>query len=198
MKRLAGAAIWGFFTLSAVYAYAENLAFPQSEQEISQALSFREATVVHEGQEYVSTKEGEVFMVVEGKRYRMKGIGGLVHTSLVPKAGALVTFDYNSSIIRPESYQLLGQYGKALTNELVGARLIVEGHTDDSGTEEYNYELSEMRAKAVKKYLQENFNVDPNRLLIRGAGESRPIGENETENGRSLNRRVEFIRITTE
>jgi len=198
MKRLAEAAIWGAISLSAVSAYAEDLAFPQSEQEISQALSFREATIVHEGHEYVSTKEGEVFMVVEGKRYRMKGIGGLVHTSLVPKVGALITFDYNSAAIKPESYQLLGQYGKALTKELAGARLIVEGHTDDSGTEEYNYELSEMRAEAVRKYLQENFNIDPNRLLIRGAGESRPIDENETEKGRSLNRRVEFIRITAE
>ncbi|MCJ7602176.1 MAG: OmpA family protein [Desulfobulbaceae bacterium] len=198
MKRLAGAAIWGVITLSAVSTYAGDLAFPESEQEICQALSFREATIVHEGQEYVSTKEGEVFMVVEGKRYRMKGIGGLVHTSLVPKTGALVTFNYNSAEIRPESYQLLGQYGKALTNELAGARLIVEGHTDDYGTEEYNYELSELRAKAVRKYLRENFNIDPNHLLIRGAGESRPIAGNDTENSRSLNRRVEFIRITTE
>ncbi|MEW6518184.1 MAG: OmpA family protein [Thermodesulfobacteriota bacterium] len=198
MKRLAGAAMWGLITLAAVAAAAEDLAFPQSEQEISQALSFREATVVHEGQEYVSTKEGEVFMVVEGKRYRMKGIGGLVHTSLVPKVGALITFDYNSAAIKPESYQLLGQYGKALTKELADARLIVEGHTDDSGTEEYNYELSEMRAEAVRKYLQENFNIDPNRLLIRGSGENRPISGNDTEDGRSLNRRVEFIRITAE
>jgi outer membrane protein OmpA-like peptidoglycan-associated protein len=199
MKRAAGAAaVWGVIAVSAVCACAEDLAFPKSEQEISQALSFREATVVHEGQEYVSTKEGEVFMVVEGKRYRMKGIGGLVHTSLVPKVGALVTFDYNSAQIRPESYQLLGQYGKALTNELTGARLIVEGHTDDYGTEEYNYELSELRARAVKKYLQENFSIDPARLLIRGAGEDRPIAGNDSENGRSLNRRVEFVRITTE
>ena len=198
MKRGAGAVIWGIIAVSAVSAHAENLTFPESEQEISQALSFREATIVHEGQEYVSTKEGEVFMVVEGKRYRMKGIGGLVHTSLVPKVGALVTFDYNSAEIRPESYQLLGQYGKALTNELSGARLIVEGHTDDYGTEEYNYDLSESRARAVKKYLQENFSIDPGRLLIRGAGEDRPLAGNDSENGRSLNRRVEFVRITAE
>ncbi|MFH1216462.1 MAG: OmpA family protein [Pseudomonadota bacterium] len=198
MKRLAGAVIFGVIVVAAGSVYAENLTFPQSEQEISQALSFREATIVHDGQEYVSTKEGEVFMVVEGKRYRMKGIGGLVSTSLVPKAGALVTFDYNSATIRPESYQLLGQYGKALTNELTDARLIVEGHTDDYGTEDYNYELSELRARAVKKYLQENFSIDPNRLLIRGAGETRPLAENQTEKGRSLNRRVEFVRITTE
>ncbi len=188
----------GSMVVAAGSACGENLAFPQSEQEISQALSFREATIVHEGQQYVSTKEGEVFMVVEGKRYRMKGIGGLVHTSLVPKAGALVTFDYNSAAIRPESYQLLDQYGKALTNELSDARLIVEGHTDDFGTEDYNYDLSELRARAVKKYLQENFKIEPTRLLIRGAGENRPIAENETEKGRSLNRRVEFVRITAE
>ena len=189
------------FALSVVFissgvAAAGDLIFPKSEREITQALSFREATLVHEGQEYVSTREGEVFMVIEGKRYRMKGIGGLVHTSLVPKAGALITFDFNSATIKGESYDLLGQYGKALGSDLKGAKLIIEGHTDDFGTEHYNENLSEERAKAVRSYLVDNYSIAPSRLLIKGAGENRPLANNETDEGRALNRRVEFIRIT--
>ncbi len=194
MKRT-GLAILGVMFFCAASANAGDLVFPKSEKEIASALSFREATVVHQGHEYVSTKEGEVFMVVEGKRYRMKGIGGLVSTSLIPKAGALVTFDYNSAQIKDESYELLKEYGKVLGSELSGAKLIVEGHTDDLGTDEYNYDLSEARAKAVKEYLMTNFHISEDRLLINGAGESRPISANESDDGRALNRRVEFIRI---
>ena len=193
MKRL------GFLLLVSTLVFAGSasagdLVFPKSKSEIEQALSFREQTVVQDGQEYVSNKSGEVFMVIEGKRYRMKGIGGLAQTSLVPKAGALITFDRNSSTIKEESYEILNQYGSVLKENLSDAKLIIEGHTDDQGSKDYNSMLSEERAKSMKTYLVEKFNISPDRLLIKGAGEGRPIAGNDTEEGRALNRRVEFIR----
>lgn len=174
--------------------FAEELVFPKTEKEILDSLSFKEQTLVHEGQEYVSTSEGEVFMVLEGKRYRMKGIGGIISTALVPKAGALVTFDTNSARIREESYQLLEQYGKVLERDLSDAKIIIEGHADELGSDNYNSLLSEERALAVKTYLVDHFRVSPDRVAIKGAGEARPIAPNDTPAGRSLNRRVEFIR----
>jgi len=182
------------FFLSCQSALAEELAFPETEKEILDSLSFKEQTLTHNGQEYVSTKEGEVFMVLEGKRYRMKGIGGIINTALVPKAGALVTFDTNSARIREESYQLLQQYGNVLERDLPDAKIIIEGHTDDLGPDDYNSLLSEERALAVKTYLINHFKVAPDRVMIKGAGESRPIAPNDRPDGRSLNRRVEFIR----
>jgi outer membrane protein OmpA-like peptidoglycan-associated protein len=176
-------------------ATAGDLSFPQTEKEIVDALSFKEATLVHKGQEYVSTKEGDLYMLIDGKRFRMKGIGGLVHTSLVPKVGALVTFDTDSAKIKDNSFDLLGQYGNVLADKLSNAKLIIEGHTDDYGTDGYNHNLSKQRAEAVKKYLMDHYNISEDRLLIRGAGESRPIAPNKTNDGRALNRRVEFIRI---
>lgn len=194
MKRL------GFLLLVSTLVFAGSasagdLVFPTSKSEIEHALSFKEQTVIHAGQEYVSNNKGEVFMVIEGKRYRMKGIGGLAQSSLVPKAGALITFGHNSSTIKEESYGILSQYGSVLQENLSGAKLVIEGHTDTQGSDNYNSMLSEERAKSVKTYLVEKFNISPDRLLIKGAGEGRPIADNDTEKGRSLNRRVEFIRI---
>jgi outer membrane protein OmpA-like peptidoglycan-associated protein len=191
-KILIPAGVWLIFSCQA--GFAGELVFPTTEKEIIDSLSFKEQTLVHEGREYVSTREGEVFMVLDGKRYRMKGIGGIINTALVPKAGALVTFDTDSARIREESHKLLEQYGKALEQGLPDAKIIIEGHTDDQGTDDYNSMLSEERAQAVKAYLVEHFKIAPERVTIRGAGEARPIAPNETPDGRSLNRRVEFIR----
>jgi outer membrane protein OmpA-like peptidoglycan-associated protein len=182
------------FFLSFQPALAEDLAFPTTEKEILDTLSFKEQTLVHNGQEYVSTKEGEVFMVLEGKRYRMKGIGGIINTALVPKAGALVTFDTNSARIKEESYKLIEQYGNVLQRDLPDAKIIIEGHTDDLGPADYNSLLSEERALSVKTYLINHFRISPGRVMIKGSGEARPIAPNDTPDGRSLNRRVEFIR----
>jgi OOP family OmpA-OmpF porin len=71
------------------------------------------------------------------------------------------------------------------------AYVSVQGHTDSVGKKAYNQTLSENRAMYVKKFL-ENAGVNPNRLVIKAFGESKPDATNATEEGRALNRRVEF------
>ena len=66
------------------------------------------------------------------------------------------------------------------------------GHTDDQGSEEYNRGLSERRAQAVVAALIAGFGIAPDRLSPAGAGMSRPVASNDTEDGRALNRRVEL------
>ena len=68
----------------------------------------------------------------------------------------------------------------------------VIGHTDDVGGEQYNLELSEQRARAVRDYLVST-GVDPTKIVITGAGQSKPIASNRTEEGRAQNRRVEVL-----
>ena len=75
------------------------------------------------------------------------------------------------------------------------AELIIAGHADYVGSEEYNRDLSERRANSVKEYLVETHEIEPYRLSIKAYGETRPIASNESEEGRALNRRVEFIRV---
>ena len=70
------------------------------------------------------------------------------------------------------------------------ANVLLEGHTDSMGNEDYNMNLSKRRAESVKNYLVENFNVDASRISIIGYGESNPISTNDTPAGRQNNRRV--------
>jgi OOP family OmpA-OmpF porin len=67
---------------------------------------------------------------------------------------------------------------------------IIEGHTDSQGTDEYNMNLSLRRAESVRMYLMTNYGVSPSQLKARGYGESRPIADNNTEEGRQRNRRT--------
>jgi len=105
----------------------------------------------------------------------------------------LLLFDFDSSTIKPEAYPLLDEVAVILENnpEMKGE---IRGHTDSMGPAEYNQQLSEKRAGAIDKYL-ENKGIDSSRWIIKGYGESQPLASNETEEGRLENRRVELVRI---
>jgi outer membrane protein OmpA-like peptidoglycan-associated protein len=100
-----------------------------------------------------------------------------------------ITFDTNSSDIKPNFYDVLNsvalvlkEYNKTLIN--------INGHTDNTGTEEYNMGLSQRRAASVGQYLISQ-GIDPTRVATAGMGESKPIATNDTPQGRQQNRRVE-------
>ncbi len=105
-----------------------------------------------------------------------------------------ILFEFNSDEITPDSYGLLDKIGGVLEKH-PGWVIEIAGHTDSIGTESYNEKLSERRAKAVKNYIAGNFNVIPANLTAQGYGESMPIADNATEEGRAKNRRVEFKKI---
>ena len=67
----------------------------------------------------------------------------------------------------------------------------IEGHTDSVGSEAYNLVLSRRRAERVKRFLVETFAIEPDRLLVSGHGESRPLTSNDDEESRRRNRRVQ-------
>ena len=68
--------------------------------------------------------------------------------------------------------------------------LELEGHTDSLGPDEYNQKLSEDRAAAVKAKIVEDYGIAANRITTNGYGETRPIADNNTDEGRARNRRV--------
>lgn len=100
-----------------------------------------------------------------------------------------IYFDTAKATLKPESGQTLQQVLGVL-NADVGLRLIIAGHTDSEGGDDYNQELSERRAASVVAWLTEK-GVAANRLTSEGLGESRPVADNRSEAGRALNRRVE-------
>ena len=105
----------------------------------------------------------------------------------------VVLFDFDKADIKPEALQLLDEVVTILkkNREMNG---VIEGHTDSMGSEEYNQGLSERRAQAVEKYIEEH-GIDADRYTIKGYGESNPIASNDTEEGRQENRRVELRRV---
>ena len=179
--------------LITTFVGAEELTFPKTEQEIVEALSIKDGRTVYEGVEYIS-EEGKVYKLIAGKRYRLRGLRIIGDSDIVPKAGALINFDFDSAQIQAESYPLLDEFGKALKSGLANGSFIIAGHTDSVGTTEYNNELSVRRAHAVTDYLMVHHGINPTRLTVEGYGETKPIASNSSEKGRSLNRRVEFIR----
>lgn len=100
-----------------------------------------------------------------------------------------INFDFGRSEIKAESYGYLNNLAETLIR--TNAKIKVKGHTDDRGTAEFNMELSRERAKAVVNYLVKR-GVSSSKLTYEAYGESKPLTENNTEEGRSLNRRVEF------
>jgi outer membrane protein OmpA-like peptidoglycan-associated protein len=101
-----------------------------------------------------------------------------------------ITFDTNSADIKSDFYDVLNsvaivlkEYNKTLIN--------VTGHTDNTGTEAYNLNLSQRRTTSVGQYLISQ-GIDPTRVATQGMGESKPIASNDTPQGRQQNRRVEI------
>ena len=101
-----------------------------------------------------------------------------------------ITFDYDKSELRPESYPELNRLYNLFVNETW--RVEISGHTDDAGTPEYNKALSLRRAEAVKAFLVDKGLAEA-RLSIRGYGAEKPVADNKTEEGRGKNRRVEIV-----
>ena len=100
-------------------------------------------------------------------------------------------FQSGKSVILQTSFDSLNKLAKWLKeNKQFNLQLI--GHTDSQGLETFNLKLSKARAKAVKTYL-ESQGVEPTRIISDGKGESEPIASNDNADGRSKNRRVEFI-----
>lgn len=104
-----------------------------------------------------------------------------------------ITFATDQAQLAPDFYGVLDSVAIVL-NKYPQTLLDIDGHTDNTGSPQYNQTLSEQRAISVGQYLSSR-NVDPRRLLIVGFGEARPIASNDDEVGRALNRRVE-IRIS--
>jgi outer membrane protein OmpA-like peptidoglycan-associated protein len=101
-----------------------------------------------------------------------------------------VKFDFDRAQVRQDSYEdirVLADFMKQYRQ----TSSTVEGHTDSVGTDAYNQRLSERRAQAVRDVLVNQYGVEANRLEAIGYGESRPVADNATEEGRAINRRVE-------
>jgi outer membrane protein OmpA-like peptidoglycan-associated protein len=104
-----------------------------------------------------------------------------------------VHFDFDKANIRPDAEPILDAAVSTLQADQP-ASIVVEGHTDSIGAEQYNQALSIRRATAVRDYLEKK-GIEAGRMAIEGYGEANPVASNDTAEGRAQNRRVE-LRVT--
>jgi outer membrane protein OmpA-like peptidoglycan-associated protein len=105
---------------------------------------------------------------------------------------ASALFDYDKSSLRDEGKAALSALNESIkSRDTSVANVDIIGHTDNTGSEEYNMELSMRRAESVREYMISE-GVDPSIINVYGEGESNPIASNESEEGRAENRRVDI------
>ena len=101
-----------------------------------------------------------------------------------------ILFDFDSSALSVDSLNTLGELSSVFAR-YPDTAILVEGHADSKGSDDYNLRLSERRARTVRDYFV-GHRVEAFRMEYRGYGESMPRASNDTESGRQLNRRVEI------
>lgn len=156
------------------------------------------------GADGISIGEGGAVEVSGGSRVEENGsitLGSRFDSDALAEAmeapgtpvNIMVLFDFGSADLTEEGKAQVALIADALSMLEDDARILIEGHTDSVGTDEANFALSNARAQAVANELMLVHDVSL-KLLTGGKGESNPIASNNTDEGRSLNRRVTFVR----
>ena len=151
----------------------------------------------------IAVKPGEILVAVDvvvGQAVENKMIQpkaeemskALAQTGKVDIYGIL--FDVDKTDIKPQSKPTLDEVAKLLKSD-AALKLEVAGHTDNSGGADHNMKLSEGRAAAVVQGLVKDYGINSARLQAHGYGDTRPVASNDTEDGRSKNRRVELRKL---
>ena len=122
---------------------------------------------------------------------------GLAMTDLEaerPAADLAVNFDFNSATLTPTARKILDNLAAAMTSNLEAYKFVLEGHTDATGSNSYNQELSERRADAVRDYLVEQHHVEATRLEAVGKGKKDLL--DPANPAAAINRRVRVVNVS--
>ncbi|MEM7430611.1 MAG: OmpA family protein [Pseudomonadota bacterium] len=138
---------------------------------------------------YMDRQEAELRAELEGTGVSVTRIGDNITLNMPGN----VTFATDSSDLNPAFFDVLKSVGKVL-KEYEQTVVEVAGHTDSTGSDEYNQALSERRSSTVSQYLNSR-GIKNQRLISVGMGENMPVADNGTETGRQLNRRVEITMV---
>jgi outer membrane protein OmpA-like peptidoglycan-associated protein len=139
------------------------------------------------------TQHDGQFKAVDGKIEEVKTLirGNLVMTATLKNSDAKFKFD--SAELSAEAKGILDQFVQKLIEENKGVFIEVQGHTDNTGTDEINTVLGQKRAEAVMMYLYKQHRIPLHRMSVVSLGSSVPVADNSSRDGRSQNRRVEIL-----
>lgn len=135
---------------------------------------------------YMDSQEAELREQLAGTGVQVERVGDELNLIMPGN----VTFDTDEYVVRQQFYPALDSVSQVLA-KYADTRMTVTGHTDSTGSRDYNYNLSNRRATSVANYLAQR-GIDQSRLIAQGVGPDKPIASNDNENGRSQNRRVEL------
>lgn len=157
----------------------------QKESQLQQELARKQAELVlKEQKEAKIAKIRTMFLPEEAKVL-------LEENRLIIRLMSL-SFPVGKATIQPAYFGLLSRVQRGI-REYPEAKIVIEGHTDSSGDERYNERLSTKRAEAVREYILSNMVLATDQIEAIGYGESRPVANNDTEEGRAQNRRIDVI-----
>lgn len=164
----------------------------------------RELAVLKGQKEELAVKEAAQAQALADKEAferKIKGIEGLFFEdegtvtrqgdNLIMSLHGL-TFKSGSAQLSPQNILLLAKVQTAI-RDFPDAPVEVGGHTDSAGNDDYNQVLSERRAQAVREFLLKSLNLPEGQITAVGYGETKPVGKNETEEGRAQNRRIDIV-----
>jgi OmpA-OmpF porin, OOP family len=190
-----------------------NLVVPEKVNHVIIWVQNRRVRIYHQGGKVLDIPtniyDGSKFSRLCFKLYRGASSGSYISnikiTSAAPDTrnkllteGKLVTygiyFDVNKDVVKAESYGTLKDIA-AVLNEVPDIKVKIVGHTDSDGQDDANLDLSKRRSASVKAELAKSFNVNADRLVTDGMGETQPVGPNDTPANKAKNRRVEFIKL---
>ena len=135
---------------------------------------------------YMDKQEAELRQATQGTGIEVERRGNDIVLNMPDN----ITFDTASAQLKPQAYTPLGNLATTLSR-FNDTRITIAGHTDSKGSADANQRLSERRAYSVRNYLIDQ-GVGAHRMQAIGYGENRPIANNDSEYGRSKNRRVEI------
>ena len=139
------------------------------------------------------TRHDGQFKAVDGKIEEVKTLirGNLVMTATLKNSDAKFKFD--SAELSGEAKGVLDQFVQKLIEENKGVYIEIQGHTDNTGTDDVNMALGQKRAEAVMMYLYKQHLIPLHRMSVVSLGSSVPVADNSSRDGRSQNRRVEIL-----
>ncbi|HJZ13317.1 MAG TPA: OmpA family protein [Acidobacteriota bacterium] len=146
----------------------------------------------------LSGKVLDIMGVTRGISGLVKELGGKITATQVKlELAADVLFDFDKSDLRSEAVPTLQKVSQVIKN-YPGTPVLIEGHTDSVGADDYNLKLSERRAQSVSVWLQKEGGIEAKRISTKGLGETKPVAQNtkrdgsDNPEGRQKNRRVEI------
>jgi outer membrane protein OmpA-like peptidoglycan-associated protein len=187
---LAGACLAGALALcfGDRCALAEELSTKQIQEGLSKTRSMR-PQLSSDDLAFVKRVAGQTRSLSLGERDQMAAIA-----TKRPKVDLEINFDYNSAELTPKAAPQLNSLGKALTTQkLAGSVILLGGHTDAKGSDEYNQGLSERRAETVKRFLIDSYKIPAANLVTAGYGKKGPKNPNDLY--AAENRRVEIVNM---